>query len=70
MMQVSKRIPFEDPSVLIGVRVVYITSNVLIAAVYLYIMFQINKKKGTWTRPCHTPGCASPLSGSDSHFQT
>ncbi|EQK98648.1 hypothetical protein G6O67_007789 [Ophiocordyceps sinensis] len=49
MMQVSKRIPFEDPSVLIGVRVVYITSNVLIAAVYLYIMFQINKKKDMTT---------------------
>ena len=47
MMQVSKRIPFEDPSVLNTVRAVYLGSNVVIALIYLYIMAQINKKKGT-----------------------
>ena len=46
MMQVSKRIPFDDPQVLMGVRGLYILSNVLIAGVYLYVMSKINKKKG------------------------
>ncbi|RFU81997.1 hypothetical protein TARUN_179 [Trichoderma arundinaceum] len=46
MMQVTKRIPFEDENVLNLVRAVYIGSNVLIAALYFYIQLQINKKKG------------------------
>ncbi len=46
MMQVSKRIPFEDPQVLNTVRAVYIGSNVVIALIYAYILSQINKKKG------------------------
>lgn len=48
MMQVSKRIPFEDPQVLTTVRAVYIGSNVVIALIYAYIMTQVNKKKGTF----------------------
>jgi hypothetical protein len=47
MMQVSKKIPFEDPTVLTTVRVVYVASNLLIGGVYLYIQMLINKKKGT-----------------------
>jgi Phosphate transport (Pho88) len=46
MMQVSKKIPFDDPQVLMGVRALYIFSNVLILGLYLYIQQQINKKKG------------------------
>lgn len=46
MMQVSKKIPFEDPQVLNLVRGAYILSNVIIAGIYLYTMQQINKKKG------------------------
>jgi hypothetical protein len=49
MMQVSKRIPFEDPDTLNIVRGVYIASNVIIALVYLYIQSVINKKKGMQT---------------------
>lgn len=49
MMQVSKRIPFDDPNVLNTVRAVYLGSNVLIALLYLYIGSQINKKKGMAT---------------------
>ncbi|POR35250.1 Inorganic phosphate transport protein PHO88 [Tolypocladium paradoxum] len=49
MMQVSKRIPFDDPTVLMGVRGVYIASNVLIALVYLFIQTQVNKKKDMTT---------------------
>lgn len=46
MMQVSKKIPFDDPQVLIGVRALYIVSNVIILGIYLYIQQQINRKKG------------------------
>lgn len=46
MMQVSKRIPFDNPDVLLGVRAMYILSNVIIACIYLYVQQQINKKKG------------------------
>lgn len=48
MMQVSKKIPFEDPNVLMGVRALYIVSNVVIACIYFYIQFKINAKKGSW----------------------
>ncbi|KAI1135804.1 inorganic phosphate transport PHO88 [Hypoxylon sp. FL0543] len=49
MMQVSKRIPFEDPNVLNLVRALYIASNLIIAAIYLYVQVQINKKKDLTT---------------------
>jgi uncharacterized membrane protein len=46
MMQVSKKIAFEDPQVLQIVRAGYIVSNVIIAAIYYYVYLQIIKKKG------------------------
>lgn len=46
MMQVSKKIPFDNPDVLLGVRTMYIASNIIIASIYLFIYSQINKKKG------------------------
>jgi len=46
MMQVSKKIPFEDPNVLMGVRALYIVSNLLIAGIYFYTKMQIDKKRG------------------------
>lgn len=49
MMQVSKRIPLEDPTILNLVRAVYILSNVIIASVYLYTQYLINKKKDMTT---------------------
>ncbi|KAI0885101.1 inorganic phosphate transport PHO88 [Annulohypoxylon maeteangense] len=49
MMQVSKRIPFEDPNVLNIVRALYIASNVIIASIYFYTQLQINKKKDLTT---------------------
>lgn len=47
MMQVSKRIPFDDPFTLNVVRGCYLASNVIIGLIYLYVQTQINKKKGT-----------------------
>ncbi|KAF9694852.1 hypothetical protein EKO04_006841 [Ascochyta lentis] len=43
-MQISKKIPFDDPNVLNGVRALYIVSNIIIAAIYFYVQMQINKK--------------------------
>ncbi|KAF1983367.1 inorganic phosphate transport PHO88 [Aulographum hederae CBS 113979] len=45
MTQVSKKVPFDDPNVLNGVRALYIVSNLVIAGIYLYVMQQINKKR-------------------------
>ncbi|KAK3074641.1 phosphate transporter (Pho88) [Teratosphaeriaceae sp. CCFEE 6253] len=47
MMQVSKKIPFEDPNVLNGIRALYVVSNLIIAGVYFYTKMQIDKKRGT-----------------------
>ena len=46
MMQLSKKIPFEDPDVLLIIRILYVVSNVLIAGTYLYVQKQVEKKKG------------------------
>lgn len=46
MMQVSKKIPLDDPFTLNLVRGGYILSNVIIIAVYLYVHMKINAKKG------------------------
>ena len=46
MMQVSKKIPFDDPQVLMAVRISYVVSNLIIFAVYFYVQMKINAKKG------------------------
>lgn len=46
-MQASKKIPFEDPTVLTSVRILYVVSNLIIAGIYLYVKQQIDKKRGT-----------------------
>ena len=46
MMQVSKKIPFDDPQVLMGVRALYVVSNLIIVGIYLYMQQKINAKKG------------------------
>jgi hypothetical protein len=46
MMQVSKRIPFEDPQVLMGVRILYVASNLLIFGLYYFIGMKIKNKRG------------------------
>jgi len=53
-MQASKKIPFDDPTVLMGVRGLYIVSNLLIAGIYLYVGQMINKKKGTAGQRMHS----------------
>ncbi|KAI9738620.1 MAG: hypothetical protein M1834_008124 [Cirrosporium novae-zelandiae] len=45
MMQISKKIPFDDPNILLGVRILYLVSNLIILAIYQYIGMQIAKKR-------------------------
>lgn len=51
MMQVAKRIPFDDPNVLNICRAIYVASNLIILSIYLYIKTKIDKKKGMSPRP-------------------
>ena len=46
MMQVSKKIPLEDPQVLLAVRIAYVVSNLVILGIYLFTQKKINDKKG------------------------
>jgi Phosphate transport (Pho88) len=46
MMQVSKRVPFEDPQVLMGVRILYVVSNLIIFGINYYIGMKIKKTRG------------------------
>ncbi|KAL2759807.1 hypothetical protein ACRALDRAFT_1060203 [Sodiomyces alcalophilus JCM 7366] len=49
MMQVSRRVPFDEPNVLNGCRAAYLFSNLLIAMIYMYILSKINAKKDMTT---------------------
>ena len=57
MMQVSKRIPFEDPTWLNGIRIAYVLSNVIIVGIYLLVGNKIKAKNGMPAppRPRRTP---------------
>ena len=59
MMQASKKIPFEDPNVLNGVRALYVVSNIIIAGIYLYVQQKINKKRGMRFTP-PSPSASRP----------
>jgi len=45
-MQISKKVPFDNPLVLNAVRGLYIVSNLIIAGIYLFVQQKINKKNG------------------------
>jgi len=45
-MQISKKVPFDNPDVLNAVRALYVVSNIVILGIYLYVQAQINKKNG------------------------
>lgn len=47
MMQLAKKIPFENPEILMLVRGLYVLSNLIILSIYLFTQKKINTKKGT-----------------------
>ena len=47
MMQLAKKVPFDDPNVLNACRGLYVVSNLIILGIYLYLKTAIDKKKGT-----------------------
>ncbi|CEN60683.1 inorganic phosphate transporter Pho88 [Aspergillus pseudodeflectus] len=49
MMQLAKKVPFDNPDVLMLVRGIYILSNVIILSLYLYTQAQIKKKNDLTT---------------------
>jgi len=49
VMQLAKKIPFEDPMVLNACRAAYAVSNLIILGTYLYIKSAIDKKKDMTT---------------------
>ncbi|KAL2109063.1 hypothetical protein VUR80DRAFT_3009 [Thermomyces stellatus] len=49
VMQIAKRVPFDNPDVLNGVRAMYLVSNLIILAIYYTIHSKINKKKDMTT---------------------
>jgi len=68
MMQAAKKVPFEDPMVLNGVRALYICSNLIILAIYLYVGAQIKKKNDMTTLKYVEP--AAPFSGEEPKLET
>jgi len=56
MVQIAKKVPFDDPNVLNACRAGYVVSNLIILGLYLYIQQQINKKKGTRRCLCSLVG--------------
>lgn len=55
MMQVAKKIPFDDPNVLNMCRAAYLLSNLIIIGITLYIKAVVDKKKGTALIPSDAP---------------
>ncbi|KAG5370287.1 Inorganic phosphate transport protein [Yarrowia sp. C11] len=49
MMQVSKKVPFEDPQVLMGIRILYVVAQLLVLGLYLYTRSIITKKNDLTT---------------------
>ncbi|KAK0710761.1 inorganic phosphate transporter Pho88 [Lasiosphaeris hirsuta] len=49
VMQIAKKIPFEDPFVLNACRAAYILSNLIILGINLFIKFKVDKKKDLTT---------------------
>lgn len=62
VMQLAKKIPFEDPNVLNACRAAYAISNLLIIGIYLYVKSVIDGKKGTSSpQSCSPTAPANPF---------
>lgn len=61
MMQVSRRLDLEDPTILLYVRIGYVACQLIVFGVCLYVKYQINKKNDLTTLKYVEP--ANPMSG-------
>lgn len=61
MMQVAKKIDFENPTILTYIRIGYVLSNVIIISIYLYCGMVVKKKNDLTTLKYTEP--AAPMSG-------
>lgn len=61
MMQVSRRLDLEDPTILLYVRIGYAACQLIVFGVCLYVKYQINKKNDLTTLKYVEP--ANPMSG-------
>ncbi|KAK9323904.1 inorganic phosphate transporter Pho88 [Lipomyces orientalis] len=62
LMQVSKKIPFDDPMIVFYARVVYLVSNIFIFSLYFFARYKISKKNDLTTLKYVEP--AQPFGGS------
>ncbi|KAA8892695.1 inorganic phosphate transporter Pho88 [Sphaerosporella brunnea] len=68
MMQVSKRIPFEDPNWLNGIRALYALSNIIVVSLYLFVGKKIKSKNDQTTLKYVEP--APAMSGEEPKLVT
>lgn len=61
MMQVSRRLDLEDPTILFYVRAAYAACQIIAFSIYLLVKFKINKKNDLTTLKYVEP--ANPMSG-------
>ncbi|POW00102.1 hypothetical protein PSHT_13227 [Puccinia striiformis] len=55
-MQVARKIPFDDPQVLFGMRMAYVTSQVLCLSAYYWLSHKIKTKNDTTVLKYSTNG--------------
>ncbi|KAL7276842.1 phosphate transporter (Pho88) [Rhizina undulata] len=68
MMQVAKKIPFEDPTWLMGIRALYILSNIIILGLYFRVGQVVKKKNDLTTLKYVEP--AAPMSDAEPKLVT
>ncbi|BFZ55594.1 phosphate transporter (Pho88) [Savitreella phatthalungensis] len=61
VMQLARKVDFDDPTTLFYVRVLYVTSNIIIALAYFYQYTRIQKQNDLTTLKYVEP--AAPMSG-------
>ncbi|KAJ2914334.1 hypothetical protein MD484_g6084, partial [Candolleomyces efflorescens] len=65
---VARKIPFEDPDVLLYVRIAYVSVQLIVLAVYYYVSVQVKKKNDLTVLKYVEP--PTPMSGEDGKLVT
>ncbi|RXW20201.1 hypothetical protein EST38_g5647 [Candolleomyces aberdarensis] len=67
-MQLARKIPFEDPDVLLYVRIGYVSVQLIVLAIYYYVSTQVKKKNDLTVLKYVEP--PAPMSGEDGKLVT